>query len=159
MAPRSQTSAAQSTKRAPKRSVNGRSTRSARAVSATQTRSRRKATDIGELERVIRSLEERLARLTDDRQIRSTISGATGQVGRVVASASDHVGDMVADTLTDVAGRFRAGATSVTDAAKAGTNAMHRIGVELERRPLMTVAIALGIGFLAGIVGRRDPSA
>jgi hypothetical protein len=40
-----------------------------------------------------------------------------------------------------------------------GTGAIQKIGSEIERRPMMTVAIALGIGFLAGLAGRaRDPA-
>jgi ElaB/YqjD/DUF883 family membrane-anchored ribosome-binding protein len=117
---------------------------------------RRRARDVNELERVIRSLENRLARLTSRDTIRSTVSGATNQVGHAVTRASNQVGEMVADRLTDVATKIRGGATSVTGAARLGTGAMQRIGDELERRPLMTVAIAIGIGFLAGLAGRRE---
>jgi ElaB/YqjD/DUF883 family membrane-anchored ribosome-binding protein len=117
---------------------------------------RRRARDVNELERVIRSLENRLARLTSRDTIRSTVSGATNQVGHAVTRASNQVGEMVADRLTDVATKIRGGATSVTGAARLGTGAIQRIGDELERRPLMTVAIAIGIGFLAGLAGRRE---
>ena len=117
---------------------------------------RRRYRDVGELERVIRSLENRLARLTSADNIRSSVSGATNQVGNVVTKASNQVGEMVADTLTEVATKIRGGATSVTGAARLGSGAMQRIGEELERRPLMTVAVALGIGFLAGLAGRRE---
>jgi ElaB/YqjD/DUF883 family membrane-anchored ribosome-binding protein len=111
---------------------------------------------ISDLETIIRSLEARIAQLTSGSEIRSTVSGAADHVTRTVSRASHQMGDMVADTLTDVADRFRTGATSVTNAAQAGTGAVKRIGAELERRPFMTVAIALGIGFLAGLAGRRD---
>lgn len=111
---------------------------------------------MNELERVIRSLENRLAQLTSRDTIRSTVSGATNHVGHAVTRASNQVGEMVADRLTDVATRIRGGATSVTGAARLGTGAIQRIGDELERRPLMTVAIAIGIGFLAGLAGRRE---
>jgi hypothetical protein len=157
MASQAQSAAKESPKRATRRSNTGRSTRS-RSNGRSRTR-RRATTDVGELERVIRGLEDRLAQLTDAGNIRSTISGATGQVNRTVASVSDHLGDMVADTLTNVADHLRTGATSVTGAARIGTGAMQRIGSELERRPMMTIAIALGIGFLAGLAGRRDPNA
>jgi ElaB/YqjD/DUF883 family membrane-anchored ribosome-binding protein len=117
---------------------------------------RRPSRDVSELERAIRSLEKRLAQLTSRDTIRSTVSSATNQVGSAVTKASNHVGEMVADTLTEVATKIRGGATSVTGAARVGTGAIQRIGTELERRPLMTVAIALGIGFLAGLAGRRE---
>jgi len=117
---------------------------------------RRRTADIGELEKIIRNLEDRIAYLTSGHGIRSAVSGATSEVGRVVTRASNHVGDMVGDTLTDVAGRMRGSATAVTGVARSGANAMHKVATELERRPLMTVAIALGIGFLAGMAGRRE---
>ena len=142
-----------------RRSGNG---RAVAASAAAKPRAKRKraasprAADIGELEKVIRSLEERLGQLTSGQAIRSTIHSATDQVGQAVSQASTQVGDVVAETLTQMAGRFFNGAQTVTGAARVGTSAMHRIGSELERRPFMTVAIALGIGFLAGLAGRRD---
>jgi len=152
MAAQMETTPTRSPKRAPRRPAKARSARGRRnghtAVSRTA--------DVGELERIIRGLEQRLAQLTDPGHIRSTISTATGQMNRAVSTASDHVGDLVADTLSDMAGRLRSGATSVTGAARVGTSAVQRIGAEIERRPLMTVAIAVGLGFLAGLAGRRD---
>lgn len=152
MAAQTESTPTRSPKRAPRRPAKGRSARGRRNGHANVSRT----TDVGELERIIRGLEQRLAELTDAGNIRSTISSATGQVNRAVSSASGHVGDLVADTLTDVADRLRGSATSVTGAARIGTSAVQRIGAEIERRPLMTVAIAVGIGFLAGLAGRRD---
>lgn len=134
------------TKRTPRRS-SGRKTQTAR---------RPAGRSVVELERVIASLEDKIAELTSPRTIRSTVSGATGQVGQAAVRASHQVGDLVADSLAEFAGRVRGGANSVTDAARMGTGAMQKIGLEMERRPLMTVAIALGIGFLAGMAGRRE---
>lgn len=116
----------------------------------------RKSRDVTELEQVIRRLENRVAQLTSSKNIHSAVSSATGEVGSMVTHATNHVGEMVADTLTDVAQKIRGGTQSVTSAARLGTGAIQRIGNELERRPLMTVAIALGIGFLAGLAGRRE---
>jgi ElaB/YqjD/DUF883 family membrane-anchored ribosome-binding protein len=154
MAQRAAASPARRSKRAPARSSNRRRAGNRRA--GTSYARRRRYRDVGELERVIRSLENRLARLTSADNIRSSVSGATNQVGNVVTKASNQVGEMVADTLTEVATKIRGGATSVTGAARLGTGAIRRIGEELERRPLMTVAVALGIGFLAGLAGRRE---
>ncbi len=150
MAQQAAKSPARRSKRTAVRSTNRRRARNGYA------RTRRRPRSVGELEQVIRSLEHRLAQLTSRKNIRSTVSSATNQVGSAVTNASNHVGDMVADTLADVATKIRGSATSVTSAARLGTGAMQRIGTELERRPLMTVAIALGIGFLAGLAGRRE---
>ncbi|BAT59820.1 hypothetical protein GJW-30_1_02354 [Variibacter gotjawalensis] len=116
--------------------------------------------NISELERIIAGLESRINELTSSSNIRQKVTGATDQVGDLVSDvvhrASAQVGNYVAESISGVAGKVRDGATSVTGVAKSGTNAMARIGTELEKRPMMTVAIALGIGFLAGLAGRRD---
>ena len=149
------TSRARQPRRTPARSAT-RSSNRRRARNGHARPRRRRSRDVSELEQVIRSLENRLAELTSRDNIRSTVSSATNQVGSVVTKASDQVGEMVADTLTEFAEKIRGGATSVTSAARVGTGAIQRFGNELERRPLMTVAIALGIGFLAGLAGRRQ---
>jgi ElaB/YqjD/DUF883 family membrane-anchored ribosome-binding protein len=134
----------------------------AKRAGARRTTARR-SVDVGELQRIIMGLEERINQLTSHNNIRQTVTGATNQMGDVVTDVinrtSAHVGEYVADKVSNVADRIRGGATSVTGAAKSGTGAMQRIGAEIERRPMMTVAIALGIGFLAGLVGRRDNAA
>lgn len=135
--------------------ANGAATRRRRTAARTRSRN----VEIGELERMIRSLEERILNLTSAQTIRSTVSGATDQVNQAVTRASGHMGDVAADMLTDVAERLRGGVTSVTGVAKVGTQAVQRVGSELERRPMMTVAIALGLGFLAGLAGRRSEQA
>lgn len=135
--------------------ANGAATRRRRTAARTRSRN----VEIGELERMVRSLEERILNLTSAQTIRSTVSGATDQVNQAVTRASGHMGDVAADMLTDVADRLRGGVTSVTGVAKVGTQAVQRVGSELERRPMMTVAIALGLGFLAGLAGRRSEQA
>ena len=109
-----------------------------------QAKRRSKPTQISELEQVIRGLEQRLAGIGGGRDgIRSAVTGASNQMGEAVA-----------DTLTDVVDRLRDRAFSVTEAARLGTGLLSRVTNEVERRPFMTVAIALGIGFLAGMAGR-----
>jgi hypothetical protein len=111
---------------------------------------------VADLERVIETLERRIAELTSDGNIRSTVVGASDEVGRAAVRASHHVGELVADSLSGIASRVRGNATSVTGAARSGAGALEKIGSEMERRPLMTIAIALGLGFLAAMAGRRE---
>lgn len=143
--------------KAPARTRNGHAPARRKAGATRAARPRQaQASRMSELEHIIEGLEARIAELTSRNGIRSTIHGATDQMGSVVNRASHQVGDMVADTLAEFAERLRGGATSVTSAARVGTGAVQRIGAELEKRPFMTVAIALGIGFLAGLAGRRE---
>lgn len=109
-----------------------------------QAKRRSTPAQISELEQVIRNLEKRLA----------GIGGGSDGIRSTVTGASNQMGEAAADTLTDVLDRLRDRAFSVTEAARLGTGLLSRVTNEVERRPFMTVAIALGIGFLAGMAGR-----
>ena len=71
-----------------------------------------------------------------------------------------HVGETVAAVLSSIADRFRGGANSLGDeaakigseAAKLGNDALHRLSKEVEHRPLVTLAVAVGVGILVGIL-------
>ena len=111
-------------------------------------KTRNTSEDIAEIEREIaglmRDLENRVGRL-------NTLSrkGAS----HVASEASDYV----SETLSETAERLRNGAHAVTDeAARFGSDALRKIEDEVEQRPLLTLAIAAGIGFLAGMAGRRS---
>jgi ElaB/YqjD/DUF883 family membrane-anchored ribosome-binding protein len=78
------------------------------------------------------------------------------------ATASDQVGDAISTILNEVVERFRQGRQAAGDqagrlsnqalnlGAKYGSDALQRAASEVEERPLVTVAIALGIGILIG---------
>ena len=76
--------------------------------------------------------------------------------------AADGLGETVASALSSWADRFRQGASSLADhsaafgkdAARYGTAALNQISKETEQRPLMAVAVALGVGILIGIATR-----
>ena len=110
-------------------------------------KSRTSSDDIAGIEREIaglmRDLEQRVSRL-------NTLSrnGAS--------HAASEASDYVTEALSDTAERLRNGAHAMTDeAAKLGGDALRKIEDEVEQRPLLTLAIAAGIGFLAGMAGRR----
>lgn len=121
------------------RAPNGQANRNGQAKRRTSS-----AAQYSELEQLIRGLEQRLTGL----------GGGNDGIRSVVTGASNQVGEAVADTLTEVVDRLRDRVLSVTDAARVGTGLLSRVTTEVERRPFMTVAIALGIGFLAGMAGR-----
>jgi ElaB/YqjD/DUF883 family membrane-anchored ribosome-binding protein len=76
------------------------------------------------------------------------------------SSATSDVNSFVTQALAGISERLRDSAQTVTqsvadEAAKAGTDVLKRIGDEIEHRPLITLAIAAGIGFILGIANRR----
>jgi ElaB/YqjD/DUF883 family membrane-anchored ribosome-binding protein len=112
--------------------------------------SRARSANVGEIERRLRSVEQRLDRVG----------------GRASASAmqtADHVGETLSSALSGIADRFCGGANSMSyeaakfgsDAAKLGSDALHRLSKEVEHRPIVTLGIAVGVGILVGLVRRR----
>jgi ElaB/YqjD/DUF883 family membrane-anchored ribosome-binding protein len=105
------------------------------------------ADEIAAIEELMSDLEARLRRL----------NAATK---REASSASEDVGDFVSEALNDIAERVRESARSVgesvgDEATKLGTDTLKRLSQEVENRPLLTLALAAGIGFLIGLAGRR----
>ena len=103
----------------------------------------------GEIERRLQALEKRLNEI-----------GA-----RASTNSRDIVGnlsDVIASALSNWADRFRQGASTVgdqsaalgKDAAMIGTRAIDRIEEESRQRPLVALAVALGVGILIGMAIR-----
>ena len=75
---------------------------------------------------------------------------------RSAKGAAEDASEFVSDAVSDATDRMRNGAHSVSDeAARMSGDAIKRIEEEIGQRPLLTLAIAAGIGFLAGMAGRR----
>jgi ElaB/YqjD/DUF883 family membrane-anchored ribosome-binding protein len=76
---------------------------------------------------------------------------------------TDHVGETIASALSSMADQIRGGANSMGDeaakigseAAKLGNDALRRLSKEVEHRPLVTLAVAVGVGILVGLVSHR----
>jgi len=107
----------------------------------------------GEIERRLQTLEKRLSEI--------------GGRARASTNSRDIVGDLsevIASALSTWADRFRQGADTVgdqsaalgKDAARLGTMALDRIGDETRQRPLIAVAVALGVGVLVGMALRTS---
>jgi ElaB/YqjD/DUF883 family membrane-anchored ribosome-binding protein len=112
--------------------------------------------DVNAMQDEIRSiagdLQDRLARLN-----KISRKGA--------AHAGEGVQDFIADTLSSLTGRAVSRLTSrvqdrasdLTDeAARVGNKAIRRVTREVDKRPLLTLAIAAGVGYLAGMAMNRD---
>jgi ElaB/YqjD/DUF883 family membrane-anchored ribosome-binding protein len=112
--------------------------------------SRAISADIGEIDRRLRALERTLERVG-------------GRVSVGAGQAADRVGESVAAALGHIAERFRNGAGSMGDeaarfggeAAKLGNVALRRLTDEVEHRPLVTLAVAVGVGILVGLASHR----
>ena|SRR5215468_2419064 len=112
--------------------------------------SRALSVDIGEIERRLRGLEHRLEKLGSRTSART-------------ADAADRIGERIATSLTSIAEQFRGGAGVATDeaariggeAVKLGNDALRRLSREVERRPLVILAVAVGVGILVGLASHR----
>jgi ElaB/YqjD/DUF883 family membrane-anchored ribosome-binding protein len=116
------------------------SSRYSRAISA----------NVDEIDRRLRLLEQNLERIGSraSTQARDTAEG---------------LGDAVASALAGWAGRFRQSAGSLSDqsaslgkdTARISGAALRRLSDETEHRPLVALAVAVGIGILIGFVSRK----
>src|SRR5690606_34889774 len=105
------------------------------------------SSDIAEIEREIGALMQ---------DIEARVGRLNEMTRRGVAQAASGAGEFVSDTVSDAASRVKNGASAMGDeAARVGGDALRRIEDEVGQRPLLTLAIAAGIGFLAGMAGRR----
>jgi ElaB/YqjD/DUF883 family membrane-anchored ribosome-binding protein len=105
------------------------------------------ADEIAAIEDLMDDLEKRLRRLA-------------GSTRREAAGASSEVGDFVKDSLGRIMGRVRDSAAEASNSAadeavRFGTDALKKITDEVEHRPLIMLAVAAGVGFLAGMANRR----
>ena len=97
---------------------------------------------------MIASLDERIERLN-----RLTKQGAA----HAASSANDIVLDALSGLTGRVTGKAQAGVSSASDeVAKFGSQAVNRFVREVDKRPLLTLAIAAGIGFIAGLARRPE---
>ena len=102
-----------------------------------------------EIERRLRFLEEALER-------------GGGRVSASTGDAADRLGEILAAALSSVAERFRGGAhlrgeaaRLSGEAAKIGTDTLRRLSHEVEHRPLATIAVAVSVGVLVGLMMNR----
>lgn len=97
---------------------------------------------------MIASLDKRITRLNQ-----LTKQGAN--------HAAESANDIVLSAISGLTGRAteqaQAGVASASDeVAKFGTQAVKRFVREVDKRPLLTLAIAAGIGFIAGLARRPE---
>ena len=102
----------------------------------------------------IADIEREIGQLMHD--IEARVGRLNALAKRSAKGAAEDASEFVSDAVSDAADRMRNGANSVSDeAARLSGDAIKRIEDEIGQRPLLTLAIAAGIGFLAGMAGRR----
>jgi ElaB/YqjD/DUF883 family membrane-anchored ribosome-binding protein len=113
------------------------------------------ASSVADLERLLRQVEDRLDRL----------SRGAARTSSAAPRAVDRAGDSIAAALSDIADRFRGSARAARneasrfgdDALKIGNDALRMLTREVEQRPLVTLAVAVGVGVIAaGLFARRS---
>jgi len=104
-----------------------------------------------DLDRMLRDIESRLSRLSRT-------------AARTASGAADRVSDTIVSALNDVTDRLRGPARSTMsdamefgdEALRAGNDALRKLRREAEQRPLLMLAVAVGVGALAiGLLSRR----
>ena len=74
---------------------------------------------------------------------------------RSTAEVAERAAAAIVPVLSSIANRFGGGTHSMSDeAAKLGNDALRRLSNEVEHRPLVTLAVAVGVGILVGLASR-----
>jgi len=77
--------------------------------------------------------------------------------GHAAEGANDVVVNALSNLTGQMTGRARDQARSASDeVAKVGGQAIRRVFSEIDKRPFLTLAIAAGIGFIAGLARPRE---
>lgn len=105
------------------------------------------AEEVATIKDLTRDLERRLHRLS-------------GKAQRDASGASHEVVDFVSESLERLTGHIRESAVgankSVADEVKRiGSTVFRKLAGEIENRPALLLAVAAGVGFLAGLTNRR----
>jgi hypothetical protein len=127
-----------------------------------QPRSSIFASNVSAIEGRVRAIEKELERIGQ---------GAGRRASAGLSAAGDQVGDAIASAVTEIVHRFRGGRRLAGDeaarlgdeaakyGAKIGRDTLHRMRSEVQHRPLVILAVAVGVGMLigmaSGMAGRR----
>jgi ElaB/YqjD/DUF883 family membrane-anchored ribosome-binding protein len=115
-------------------------------------------TDVSAIKGRLRALENALERI-------GQTAGQRTSAG--ISAAGENVSDAITAAVTEVVDRFRNGRRLAGDeasrlgndiakfGAKVGNDSLHRMASEIEHRPLVALAVAVGVGILIGMAGRR----
>lgn len=103
-----------------------------------------------------------------EKELASMGKRAGSRAAAGASAAGDQIADVIGPILNEIAERFRRGqrvaldeaASFGNDAVKFGTkvggDALERIASQAKQRPLLTLAVAIGVGVLIGAAVRRS---
>lgn len=103
--------------------------------------------EISAIKELIGDLETRLNRLNSAAKKES--AGASDDISEFVSQALKRIGDLVRESAQN------ATRSVAEEAALVGGDAVKKLRNELEQRPITALAVAAGIGYLFGLIGRR----
>ena len=107
-----------------------------------------------EIGQLMHDLETRVGKLNE--LARNGAAHAAGEAGEYVTETLSETAERLRASASEAASRLQNGAQTMTDeASRMSHDAMRRIEDEVGQRPLLTLAIAAGIGFIAGMASRR----
>jgi hypothetical protein len=109
-----------------------------------QYRSREFDPHIGAIAGHLRAIERELGRVGQSAG-RRTVAHAT--------TAGNQIADAIVPVLNEIIDRFGRGQRVA--GTKIGSNALERVATQTKRRPLVTLAVAIGLGILIGMASRR----
>jgi hypothetical protein len=106
----------------------------------------------------LRAIEKELGRMGKSAGRRASASASV---------AGNQIADAIGPILSEIVDRFRRGQSlaleeaasfsnqAIKSGARVGKDALQRIATETKHRPLVILAVAIGVGVLIGIAGRR----
>lgn len=121
----------------------------------------------------LKDFDPRLGAVVDhlraiEKELRSFGSSSGRRASAQASAAGDRIAETIGPILTDIAARFRDGQKVALDqaatlgnqavkvGAKAGGDAAERIAGQTKQRPLLMLAVAIGVGILIGAAARRS---
>ena len=106
------------------------------------------------------------------RAIEKELGAISDGAGRRAAASASATGNQIAEAIVpifnEIIGRLGRGQRLAVDeaanfgneavktGARVGSDALDRIATQAKNRPLVTLAVAIGVGILIGIAGRRN---
>jgi putative intracellular protease/amidase len=103
-----------------------------------------------------------------EKELGAISQGAGRRAAAGASAAGNQIADAISPILNEIIDRFaRGGRLGVDEAAnfgneavkigrRVGNDALNRIATQTKNRPLVTLAVAMGVGILIGMASRRS---